>query len=205
MESKAAYCSQCGGKLNLGEACTTCGYLPNEKHVHPLKNKLIPTIVFSIVVALAISFFGYKFIYLKAQKVNAEREFSAFVASVTGDMLEMAITSEKVISSIIEQWRIAIDNRSDFNSAIKMVMRMKSVDIDALKLASKDITEKLRLMSPPEGKEADYQQLKNIYLLFNKYANMAISPSGSLLSYTTSNNELVTEVQSAIKELEMMR
>ena len=60
-------------------------------------------------------------------------------------------------------------------------------------------------MNPPEGKDREFQRLKELYLLFDRYADMAVSPTGSLQTYSEQNGKLTVEIKSAIKELELMK
>lgn len=172
------------------------------------KNKLVnPVIVASVIVALVISFVGYK-IYLKIEAHNAEIEFSTFLGAVSDKMIKLAIDSESVVDEINRAWRDAIFsdyNKRDFNAAI-MEVRIKRTDtISSIKKLSEEIAKSIKKMNPPTTMESDYKRLKELYLLFNKYANMAVAPSGSLQTYSHQNSELSVEIKSAVKELEMMK
>ena len=177
---------------------------PNKK---PKKKLVNPIIVVSVILALAISFICYKF-YLSIEKRNADKAFSALIVSISGKMIKLAIDSENVVDEINKAWREAIfseHREHDFNDAIKEIRLKRADDITSIKNLSNDISEEIKKMVPPGGKEKDFQRLKELYLLFNKYADMAISPSGSLQTYSQQNNQLSTEIKSAIKELEMMK
>ena len=170
-----------------------------------MKKLISPIIVVSVILALAISFIGYKF-YLNIEKRNAEREFSALVVSISGKLIKLAIDSEDVVDEINKAWREAIFSKPrDFNEAIMEIRLKRAADISAISKLSTNISDEIKKMTPPNGKEKDFQRLKELYLLFNKYADMAASPSGSLQSYSQQNSQLATEIKSAIKELEMMK
>jgi predicted GIY-YIG superfamily endonuclease/DNA-directed RNA polymerase subunit RPC12/RpoP len=184
----------------------------------PKKKLVNPIIVVSVIIALVISFIGYKFysniekrnaeIAKEEQKLQADREFSALVLAISGKMIELAIDSETVVDEINRAWREAIfskDGKRDFNDAIMEVKRIRAYDISSIKSLKNEIAEEIKKMTPPVGKEKDYQRLKELYLLFNKYADMAVTPSGSLQAYSQQNSELTVEIKSAVKELEMMR
>ena len=172
------------------------------------KNKLVnPVIVASVIVALVISFVGYK-IYLNLESRNAEREFSFFVGTVSGKMIKLAINSENVVDEISRAWRDAIFsdyNKRDFNVAIMEVRMMRANTISSIENLSEEIAKSIKKMNPPAGMESSYKRLKDLYLLFNKYANMAVAPSGSLQTYSRQNSDLSVEIKSAVKELEMMK
>jgi hypothetical protein len=171
------------------------------------KRYVNPIIVISVIVALGISFLGYKF-YQKVEKQNASREFSALVESVSGKLIKLASNSEGVVNEIKKDWYEAIfseDKKGDFNLAIMAVHIRRADDISSLRDLSNEISLNIKKMNPPIGKEKDYQRLKEIYLLFNKYADMAISPTGSFQSYSQQDTRLGVEIKSAIKELELMK
>jgi predicted nucleic acid-binding Zn-ribbon protein len=173
----------------------------------PVKKLVNPIIVVSVVIALAISFFGYKF-YLNIEKRNSNRHFSSRVGAISGRMINLAINSETVVDEINRAWREAIFSKyekRDFNDAIMEVRLKRADDIASIERLSEEIAENIKKITPPVGKEKDYQRLKELYLLFNKYANMAVTPSGSLQTYSQQNSELTVEIKSAVKELEMMR
>lgn len=171
------------------------------------KRLVNPIIVASVIVALAISFIGYK-IYLNLEIKYAEEEFSSFVKTVSGKMIKLAIDSESIIDEINTAWREAIFsdyNKRDFNIAIRQVVTNRYEQILSIKKLSDEISKDIIDKYPPAGKENEYKRLKELYLLFNKYANMAILPSGSLQTYSEQNSKLTVEIKSGIKELEMMK
>jgi len=173
----------------------------------PGKNLVNPIIVASVVVALVISFVVYKF-YQNIERRNANRKFSILSRAESEKMIKLAIMSEDVVEEINKAWREAIfseHRKRDFNYAIMEVRGKRVTDILSIESLSKEIGEDIKKMNPPEGKEKDYQRLKELYLLFNKYADMAVTPSGSLQTYSQQKSELTVEIKSAIKELEMMK
>lgn len=166
-----------------------------------------PIIVVSVIVALGTSLLGYRF-YQGVEKRNASREFAALVGSVSGKLITLGANSQDVVDEINKEWREAIfseDRKRDFNDAILEVRTKRSSDISSLKRLSEEISTDIKNMNPAEGKEQDYQRLKELYLLFNRYADMAISPSGSLQTYSEQNSKLTVEIKSAIKELELLK
>ena len=175
--------------------------------IHKSKKNLVnPIIVVSVIIALLISFLSYK-LFINFEKKKGEEEFSRYVVTINSKMVELAINSENIVDEINKAWRDAVfsENKTDFNVAIMEVISKRRLDIISLHTLSTDIEMKLKSMSAPAGKEREFQRLKELYLLFNKYADMAISPSGSLQTYSEQNSRLVTEIKSAIKEMEMMK
>jgi|GEM_PF-6981180 len=171
------------------------------------KRYVNPIIVVSVVVALGISFLGFKFCQ-NMERRNASREFSSLVGAVSGKLITLALRSEDVVNDINKEWRDAIFSeykKRDFNEAIAEVRMKRSSEISSIKELSESIAIDIKKMNPPEGKEKDFQRLKELYLLFNKFADMAVSPSGSLQTYSQQNSALTVEIKSAIRELELMK
>jgi hypothetical protein len=171
------------------------------------KRYVNPIIVVSVVVALGISFLGFKFCQ-NMERRNASREFSSLVGAVSGDLITLALRSEDVVNDINKEWRDAIFSeykKRDFNEAIAEVRVKRSSEISSIKELSESIAIDIKKMNPPEGKEKDFQRLKELYLLFNKFADMAVSPSGSFQTYSQQNSALTVEIKSAIRELELMK
>jgi hypothetical protein len=166
-----------------------------------------PIIVGSIIVALVLSFAGYK-VYQELQRRAANREFADVVDEIAGKIIELGKKTEPIVDEINRTWRDAIFsvyNKRDFNDAIVEVRGKHADQISQLQQLSQGISDRLKAIHPPEGKEAEFQRLKELYLLFNRYAEMAISPSGSLQTYSEQNSKLTVDIKSAIKELELMK
>jgi hypothetical protein len=148
-----------------------------------------PILVVSVVVALGISFLGFK-LYQDFERRNANREFASLVGAVSGKLIDLGSKSQIVVDDINAEWREAIFSEyheRDFNVAIAEVREKRSKEISAVKALSDGIGNDIKKMSPPDGKERDFQRLKELYLLFNKYSDMAVSPSGSLQTYSQQN------------------
>ncbi len=175
--------------------------------VKVIKSKQLasPILVLSFVIAIVLSFGGYK-IYQKVQIQKANADFSVMVDSVSSSMFMLAVDSEKLVDEIQKTWHSAIFSYDrDFNVALLELRRKRQKDITDLENRTNEIASKIKKMSPPPGKEADLKRLKEIYLTINQYAEMAIYPTGTLQSYAEQNNKLNIEVRSALRELELMR
>lgn len=201
---KLASCPFCDGSVGVE---TTAPAKIQQVVTSQGKRYVNPIIVVSIVVALGISFLGFKF-YQDLQRRNANREFSALVGEVSGKLIDVGSRSEVIVDKINREWRDAIfsdSHKRDFNTAILEVRMESAKDITVIQDMSKSIGTDIKNMNPPEGKERDFQRLKDLYLLFDKYADMAASPTGSLQTYSQQNSQLTVEIKSAIKELELMK
>lgn len=147
----------------------------------------------------------------KAEKKQLEetKAFAEKARSISNDMVVMAATSEKVIKAISGMWKTSIYNNKpgkklDINKIIKMTMSIYKKDIEFIKDTSRYIGLRLRGLTPPKGKESDHQKLKDLYIIFTDYADMATRPSGTFRSYTEKKNNLTAKVSTGIKELGMM-
>ncbi len=184
--SHAKFCPYCGG----GTAKTEAG---ESKGGGMLKYAII------LVVIVASAFYGYK--------AYAQRQFQKDVASISVDLASLAVETERIVDEINKAWRDAIfseDKKGDFDMAIVGVRYERREDISRIKTSISEIGNRIKGIDPPSGKEDDYKRLKEIYLLFNKYTDMAGTPSGSLQTFSQQNSELTVEIKSAVKELEMM-
>jgi hypothetical protein len=142
---------------------------------------------------------------LEAKKV--EQEYLDSFNFVSKNLIPLAANTETVVDQIQREWHDSIfkkHKKRDFNIAIKEVYIKNQKNVKHIKELSTSIAFHLKIMVPPNGKENEYNRLKEIYLIFNKFANMAISPSGSLREYSRIQNELKVEIKSVIKEIEMM-
>jgi hypothetical protein len=169
------------------------------------KQHISPILVMSVVVTLALSFMGYNF-YQKLQIEKANTDFSTMVGSVSSSMLMLATDSEKLVDEIQETWHAAIFKYDrNFNVALSELRSKRQKEISDLQNSTNEIFTKIKKMKPPNGKEAEFKRLKEIYLVINQYAEMAIKPTGSLNAYVEQNSKLNIEVRSALRELELMR
>jgi len=176
----------------------------------PLVNKIL---VYSIVVALAISFCGY-LVYNKIQEgIGSERrkaealEYGNFVSGITGKLVKMASLSEIVVDDINKEWRDAIfsgNKKKDFNEAIMEVSRKRADEIQVIEKCVMEIKLMITEFELPDSKSDEGKRIREIYLTFVKYADMATDPSGSLQTYSERNSQLTMEVASLARELELM-
>jgi hypothetical protein len=205
-------CQSCGRKISdKAPKCSFCGNDQGEQefktlHSSSIKSrKLInPAIVVSVVLALVISFAVFT-VFRSFQVKKANREFAEMVGSVSTDLVGLAIESESLITEIKETWRRAIfEKPTDFNIALAELMETRQRKITDIRQTTENIAGRLKGMTPPSGKERDFQRLKELYLLFYKYAEMAHSPSGNFQTYSQKTQELNIEIKSAIREMDMV-
>ena len=136
---KLSICPFCKKEAMVQPALQTLPTTSQQTAQKSAKRYVNPIIVVSVIIALAISFIGYKFylniekrraeIAKEKQKLQADREFSALVVAISGKMIKLAIDSENVVDEINRAWHEAIFSKykkRDFNDAIIEVHRERS-------------------------------------------------------------------------------
>ena len=181
---------------------------------NPKKNHKILYIALSSIMAivLAITFIGYSSHEAKIErdnKIKIERqkaeEFSGSVRVIILKLYEIMRKSSRVIDDTEKQWRRAVSEERDINDGIEKAQIEDKYDISTIETLSNEIKETIKFMDVPADKEQSFQRLKEIYLLFDQYATMATSPSGSLKTYSDQEIKLTIDLKSAITELQMMK
>jgi len=97
--------------------------------------------------------------------------------------------------------------RGDFNEAILQLGRyyVQHGKVDDLNEGSDKIESKIKeLNNPPEEYEKVYDEIIELYTMEEEYVQMAISPSGSLISFNESRNTLSTNIVSKVKEIDVI-
>lgn len=77
--------------------------------------------------------------------------------------------------------------------------------IEELQTNSENISNKLKeLKEPPQEYQEYYNNVMDLYLLHEKYIEMAINPSGSLIEYNKNANELASDIKNKMNEIEII-
>lgn len=147
---------------------------------------------------------------IEEQKLKNEQEKQEYLQSffsITNDFLSLVSNSEAIIGEIQKEWYDAIfdkNKKRNINVAIKEAYLKRKTEVDNVKYLTKSVENDLKNLVPPSGKDGEYNRLKEIYLIINRYANMAVYPSGSFQDYSKQHGELAIEIKSVFKEIEMM-
>lgn len=155
---------------------------------------------------------------LQAQLDTATTELASMKAATvaTGNYEELAISmlrsiatsaadAESVCGEIKKRWSQAITDRKDINEAIRSALNAKNHYVSALKEHREKIAAVMpQLKNPPENMRAVHMKLIALYGQYEKYVNMAVSPSGSLLSYNQEEDSTNDELLRLIKETSVM-
>ncbi|MFB3170052.1 hypothetical protein P5G62_023385 [Neobacillus sp. 179-C4.2 HS] len=97
--------------------------------------------------------------------------------------------------------------RGDFNTALLTVKGVwESVGtIDDISKAQSDIASTVKgLNNPPEKYKDVYEEVLNYYSTYEKLLGLAVSPSGSYLTYTRDINTLSSELESQYSKIQVV-
>jgi len=77
--------------------------------------------------------------------------------------------------------------------------------LDEIEELSSEIKSSIKdLNNPPEGYEKAYDEVLELYTLAGEYTQMAINPSGSLVTFNQDRGQLSTDIVSKVKEIEVI-
>jgi hypothetical protein len=155
-----------------------------------------------------------------SQAAEAEKMINIYI-KVWNDSIEMTLDKERLarsmgitIADVDNYIGEPADNvfkyyafEGDFDSAIKCVSKYyeNTGKNDELASNRNKIAEKIKeLNDPPEKYKKSFDIAFELYSLYEKYTDMAISPSGSLVSYSQQGRELSSEIISKYKQFEVM-
>ncbi|BBO93073.1 zinc ribbon domain-containing protein [Desulfosarcina ovata] len=163
----AIKCENCGKMISdKGKTCPYCNIplaLPKKKSVFP---KWVVVVISLVLLAASISFVAYSRYQYKQKRINENFDFS--MRMISGDLFRMAQKSDLIVVEINNAWREAIfseTNKRDFNEAIVDVKESRSEDIKELIKLSASIEKSLKETVIPEGKQLQFDKIKEFYLL----------------------------------------
>lgn len=145
----------------------------------------------------------------EAARVQADNDYASNLELASFTMLTGASTAEEAGTLIHDVWYDTIfdehnadtskytSGNSDFNDSLSELFsdeefQDKISSIKSNQDTVKDLMQKLT--NPPAEYEEDYDTLKNYYDAYLELTNLAISPTGSLQSYTDDFNEADSNV-----------
>jgi hypothetical protein len=176
----------------------------------PKKSKKKQIVIFflSLLLVGALGWGGY---YLYQQKKEKEAEkYGEDLNFLVMNMLSTGADAEEMINTYIDVWHDAIFNDSaevggeryyDFDSAVAAQKSEFEQDgkIEELQ-KSLDKTEKelKKLKNPPEEYKEAYELAVDMYKVHREFVGYAISPTGSLQSYSDDARDLSQEYMTNI-------
>ena len=131
-------------------------------------------------------------------------DMNSTLDTTTSEIKQYAVNANYYAPHRISDTLSTID---DFDLAISIANQhfTKRGRIEKLENANTKIAEKMRnLNNPPEGYEKAYEIAFEIYSLYEEYTSLAISPSGSLVSFNEKANNLSSNIIKKIKEFEVI-
>ncbi|MCL6571300.1 MAG: hypothetical protein K6T88_06380 [Bacillus sp. (in: Bacteria)] len=103
---------------------------------------------------------------------------------------DLCITTCQLYSN---NWKIAIENRKDFNKELQNTMeKAKEKGIyDLINNNKSDIDSKMKnLVDPPKSYLRAHEKLVEMYGIYSQLHSLALNPSGSLVSFNNTVNDL---------------
>ena len=168
----------------------------------PKKSKKKQIVIFflSLLLIAALGWGGYHLYQQKKQK-EAE-EYGKKLNFLVMNMLNTGADAEKMINGYIDVWHKAIFNASvmvngkwysNFNgavSALKSQFEQEGKIEELQKSLDKTENDLKKLKNPPEEYKELYELVVDMYKIHKEFIEYAITPSGSLQSYSNDAKDL---------------
>ncbi|MCE4051866.1 hypothetical protein [Bacillus sp. Au-Bac7] len=166
----------------------------------PKRKKKMIFIGILALVLIAAGIFGW----IKYQE-KKKQDYAKLQAETIVDMRVSFLMATLIVGSYSDVWDNAIDNGNDFNVAISEFK--SSIEDNALK-DRKDEQESIKenmklLQNPPENYTESYNVLKEMYGTYARIMEQAESPSGSLIEFNKNVNELYSDFEEKVEQLDI--
>ncbi|PLX94248.1 MAG: hypothetical protein C0621_05705 [Desulfuromonas sp.] len=136
---------------------------------------------------------------------EAAGDYEQTATSVIRSILASAANAESVCGEIKKRWRQAVTDRKDINEAIDSALNAKRYNVNTLKKQRDEIAVAMtNLRTPPEALRNLHEKTVDLYGQYEKYVSMAISPSGSLISYNQGEDEVKGDLLRLVSEAKAM-
>ncbi len=200
-------CPECKKEISdQVESCPYCGYPLHSNATKEIKEqnsrKVRKVIISILVMIIVICSCGYAYIsYLNSQYIQNSKELSS-------KMLISASAAKSVCDLVIEVWynsifkKYSIDTdkytmtngefNDDFNTSLYKLFISSEFEseINTLKKSRDEIDSLfLRLKHPYKRNEKVFDTLNELYSAYSSLVDLAISPSGTLTTYTANVND----------------
>ena len=167
------------------------------------KPKRKKKMIFIGILALLLIVAGI-FGWIKYQEKKKE-DYAKLQAETIVDMRVSFLMATLIAGSYSDVWDNAIDNGNDFNVAISEFK--SSIEDNALKDRKDEqeaIKENMKLLqNPPEDYTESYNVLKEMYGTYARIMEQAESPSGSLIEFNKNVNELYSDFEEKVEQLDI--
>jgi len=146
----------------------------------------------------------------EVERMRLEREKQYYLKDVA-DTREIILKStgncRSVLNVYAEIWQSAINRRLDFSSALHDQKEEFELDgvLDEMIAEQKEVSSVMeKLSEPPEGCAEIYQELLKLFGIYSEYWTLAMSPSGSMVSFNQRRNDLWGEIIRSASQLKVM-
>lgn len=221
LKKKDKVCSKCGCPVSTENEPQKVE-LTKVKLGKPLSKKkiiiIISIILLIIGVAIGVTVVSKKSAEDKAEKIKAEYEDN--LHTITLKMLNGAVLAEDCGNLIKQVWSNTIWKKSssetdkftkpngyfnsDFNESLTNLFKDSSFSSDIQKIEDnqEEVNKLMKEMkNPPEEWEDAYSVLKEFYDSYLTLTNLAISPSGSLQTFSSNFNDADTKTSTDYNKL----
>jgi hypothetical protein len=170
---------------------------------------LVPLLILSLI---AGAYFIYNGIKVKKEKAAYQAAFNEYVDTANLISIKMLLngsSAENITNLLARVWRNTIYEESDpttdmytksssykfhddFNVAIDNFYQDYKISrqVKDLKSGQISVSESMKeLQNPPEGLEKVYDAIMDLNLAYRQLTNLAISPTGSLTSFSDAKNK----------------
>ncbi|PIC98817.1 MULTISPECIES: hypothetical protein [unclassified Sporosarcina] len=174
------------------------------KELTPKKksNKIIIVSILAIVIILSGIFGVMK--YQNLQKEKKKQEYATILAETSVEMYFEFLLSSVIVANYSDVWRNAIDKRNDFSTKISEYKERLTENgmIEAREKGREKIRENMKILqSPPAEYVETYTLIKQMYGVYTKMVDQALSPTGSLIDFNRKTNDLYSQFEQQQEEL----
>lgn len=167
------------------------------------RSKYSPTVrTFMVILAVLIATGGF----VAFKKASTKAAYKRDLEKALDAIVSSASNAEEICQSHAEAWKAATESRyEDIDSAIKQSVSENRSRIGSLGFGKTIATSLMNdLKDPPEEYSKVYDKLVTIFGLFISFADLAVRPSGSLISYTQNFLRLQEDLLRGINEIHVM-
>ncbi len=193
-------CKECGKEMSdTIKKCPNCGYKEKKKIS---KKTLI------IIVVLLVTIIGGGITTGKQQE-KAKKEYDDTLYITGAKMYVTGVVAEYHCSQIASVWHDCITSRycSDFNSKIQNYLTTNKEGLKKLEDYKEDVSKNIQTLKniPNSDYQKTYDKLVELYGVYTKLVEQAISPSGNYTTYISNYNSYSSEFKSIYDELKVLQ
>lgn len=197
-------CSECGKeKSDKVKKCPHCGY--KEKRKISKKKIILLSIMFLVIVLLVVC----GIITYKANNSKKIKKYDELLTSTGAEVYIDGLLSEIYCYKISDIWHDCIweSRYCDFNEEINDYLDDNESSLNKLETRKNNIGNNIKKLKSYPNKEykATYDKLVELYGIYSKLLDMAVSPSGNYTNYIKEYNEYSSDFKSKYDELKVLQ